>query len=197
MPAFTPLCSTLARNVACLVIPTLFINTCDPEMASTQAPPSGAHSGCSRFQNWGQSYMSGSRGTRKKRKSGCRETEIEKNMLKGRKGWIKRHTEMEADRMANRYVTERKSTTRNLPRVFSLPISLFFFFFSNLHIHTVLSFHNPWLKVLLGGFAEMRKATMSFFIFVRPSVRMEQLGSHWTNFHEIWYLNIFNKIWQE
>jgi len=29
--------------------------------------------------------MSGSRGTRKKRKSGCRETEIEKNMLKGRK----------------------------------------------------------------------------------------------------------------
>ena len=49
---------------------------------------------------------------------------------------------MEADRMANRYVTERKSATRNLPRVFSLPISLFFFF-SNLHIHTVLSFHNP------------------------------------------------------
>jgi len=26
---------------------------------------------------------------------------------------------------------------------------------------------------------------------VRPSVRMEQLGSHWTNFHEILYLSIF------
>jgi hypothetical protein len=24
-------------------------------------------------------------------------------------------------------------------------------------------------------------------MFVRPSVRMEQLGSHWTEFHEIWY----------
>jgi len=26
---------------------------------------------------------------------------------------------------------------------------------------------------------------------VRPSVRMEQLGSYWTDFYEIWYLNIF------
>ena len=135
---FTPLCSTLARNVACLDIPTLFINTCDPEMASTQVSPSGAHSGCSQFQNWGQIYRSGSRGMRKKRKSGCRETEIEMNMLKGRKGWIKRHTEMEADRMANRYVTERKSATRNLPRVFSLPISLPFFFFL-IYIFTLFS----------------------------------------------------------
>ena len=24
-------------------------------------------------------------------------------------------------------------------------------------------------------------------LYVRPSVRMEQLGSHWTDFHEIWY----------
>ena len=28
---------------------------------------------------------------------------------------------------------------------------------------------------------------------VRPSVRMEQLGSYWTDFHEIWYLSIFRK----
>ena len=28
---------------------------------------------------------------------------------------------------------------------------------------------------------------------VRPSVRTEQLGSHWTEFHEIWYLSIFRK----
>ena len=26
---------------------------------------------------------------------------------------------------------------------------------------------------------------------VRPSVRMEQLCSHWKDFHEIWNLNIF------
>jgi hypothetical protein len=28
---------------------------------------------------------------------------------------------------------------------------------------------------------------------VRPSIRMEQLGSHWANFYEIWYLTI---IWR-
>jgi hypothetical protein len=28
---------------------------------------------------------------------------------------------------------------------------------------------------------------------VRPSICMEQLGSHWTDFHEIWYLSIFRK----
>jgi len=26
-----------------------------------------------------------------------------------------------------------------------------------------------------------------------PSVRMEQLGSHWTDFNKIWYLTIFLK----
>jgi len=28
---------------------------------------------------------------------------------------------------------------------------------------------------------------------VCPSVRTKQLGSHWTDFHEIWYLNSFRK----
>jgi hypothetical protein len=27
----------------------------------------------------------------------------------------------------------------------------------------------------------------------RPSVRTEQLGSHWTDFHEIWYVKLFRK----
>jgi hypothetical protein len=44
--------------------------------------------------------------------------------------------------------------------------------------------------------AKLRKATASFAMSVRPSVlsfaRMEQLGFHWTNFHEIWYLSIFS-----
>jgi hypothetical protein len=29
---------------------------------------------------------------------------------------------------------------------------------------------------------------------VRPSVHMEQLGYHWTHFHELWYLSIFLRI---
>ena len=35
----------------------------------------------------------------------------------------------------------------------------------------------------------MRKAAISFVMYVRPSVRlslrMEKLGSHWTDFHDI------------
>jgi len=30
-------------------------------------------------------------------------------------------------------------------------------------------------------------------VFPDPSVRMEQFGSHWTDFHEIRYLGIFRK----
>jgi len=40
----------------------------------------------------------------------------------------------------------------------------------------------------------MRKSTTSFAMFVRPSVRMEQLASHWTDFHEIWYLRFFENL---
>ena len=36
-----------------------------------------------------------------------------------------------------------------------------------------------------GAVAKLRKATVTFVMSVRPSVRMEQLGSHWTDFHEI------------
>jgi hypothetical protein len=43
----------------------------------------------------------------------------------------------------------------------------------------------------------MRKATTDFVIpvclSVCPSVRMKQLGSHWTDFYEIWYMSIFRK----
>jgi hypothetical protein len=45
----------------------------------------------------------------------------------------------------------------------------------------------------LGAFAKLRKATISFVISVRPSVRMERLGSPWTDFREVWYLRIFRK----
>jgi hypothetical protein len=40
--------------------------------------------------------------------------------------------------------------------------------------------------MFLGAFSKLRKAAISFVISVRPlSVRMEQLGSHCTDFHEI------------
>jgi hypothetical protein len=39
--------------------------------------------------------------------------------------------------------------------------------------------------VFLGAFAKLRKATISGVMSFRPSVRMEQLGFHWMDFHEI------------
>ena len=39
----------------------------------------------------------------------------------------------------------------------------------------------------LGAFAKLRKRIVSFALFVR----MKQLGSHWTDFDETWYLNFF------
>jgi hypothetical protein len=36
-----------------------------------------------------------------------------------------------------------------------------------------------------GAFAKLRKTTISFVLSVRPRVRMEQHGFHWTDFHEI------------
>ena len=38
---------------------------------------------------------------------------------------------------------------------------------------------------LLGAFEKLRKATISFVMFVRLSVCTEQLGSQWKDFHEI------------
>jgi len=46
-------------------------------------------------------------------------------------------------------------------------------------------------------FAKLRKATINFVMSVRPSVHKEQLGSHWTDFHEIWCVSIFLKICRE
>jgi len=48
----------------------------------------------------------------------------------------------------------------------------------------------------LGALEKFLKAIITFFMYIRlfrPSVRMEQLGSYWTDFYEIWYLNIFRK----
>jgi len=42
--------------------------------------------------------------------------------------------------------------------------------------------------------SKKRLLTSSFVLsFVRPPLRTEQLGSHWTDFPEIWHLNVFRK----
>ena len=53
--------------------------------------------------------------------------------------------------------------------------------------------HYLFCFCLSGAFAKLRKATLSFVVSVRPFGRMEQLGFHWTDFHEIWYLSILKK----
>jgi hypothetical protein len=52
------------------------------------------------------------------------------------------------------------------------------------------------LKFFMIIFRHVRKTTKKAIIIVmsvRPSARMEQLGPHWTEFHEMWYLIIFRK----
>ena len=46
------------------------------------------------------------------------------------------------------------------------------------------------MKQVSGGFAKLHTATIRFVMYVRLSVRMEQLASHYTDFHESWYLRI-------
>jgi hypothetical protein len=46
---------------------------------------------------------------------------------------------------------------------------------------------------VFGDLAKLRKATVSFIVSVCLFVRMEQLGSHWTYFHETLYWRIFRK----
>jgi hypothetical protein len=56
------------------------------------------------------------------------------------------------------------------------------------------TFVSEILLHILGEFANLRKASISLVMFVLPSVlRMEQLGSHITDFHEILNLIIFRK----
>jgi len=40
---------------------------------------------------------------------------------------------------------------------------------------------------MLHAFTKLQKATISFVMYVCLSVCIEQLGSHWTDFYEIWY----------
>jgi hypothetical protein len=56
-------------------------------------------------------------------------------------------------------------------------------------------------KKFLGAFAKFLKANVSFVTSVHLSaclpVRIEQGGSYWKDFHEIWYWSLFSKICRE
>ena len=46
----------------------------------------------------------------------------------------------------------------------------------------------------LGKFAELRKATISFVMYVRLSVRDEQIDSHWTDFITFYIQDFFQNL---
>jgi len=61
-------------------------------------------------------------------------------------------------------------------------------------------FHWPIDHVFVrfvGAVTNLRKAATSFVMYVClnvcPSFRLQQLNSHWTKFHRIWYLSTFRK----
>ena len=47
--------------------------------------------------------------------------------------------------------------------------------------------------MLIRRVRKIPKPAISFVVFVRPSVCMEQLRSYWTDFHDISYMGIFRK----
>jgi hypothetical protein len=47
------------------------------------------------------------------------------------------------------------------------------------------------IRTVVKGFSKIAKASSWL------SVRMEQLGSHWVDFHGIWYLRIFENLWKK
>jgi hypothetical protein len=53
-------------------------------------------------------------------------------------------------------------------------------------------------RIFLGAFAKWRKATIQLLaspcLSVCLYIRMKQLGSHWTDFHEIWYSIFFENL---
>jgi hypothetical protein len=63
------------------------------------------------------------------------------------------------------------------------------FFASSLYIYSEVKLRknrdDKTLKLLLGAFAKLQRATVSFFISL--SVLMKQLGFSSTGFNEIWY----------
>ena len=47
-------------------------------------------------------------------------------------------------------------------------------------------------STIFGVFAKLRKAIISFVMFVRPSA-WNNSATHWKGFYDIWYLSVFRK----
>ena len=65
-------------------------------------------------------------------------------------------------------------------------------FLCTLHMHLF----KRWIihyAIIFKPFAKLRKANISFVMSIRPSVRIKQLGSHWTDFDKTWYLRLFRE----
>jgi hypothetical protein len=65
----------------------------------------------------------------------------------------------------------------------AVPDQLFSSPFKKSAVGTCSALHIFTATLILGAFAKLRKAIVIFVMSVRPSVRMEQLVSHWTDFH--------------
>ena len=84
-----------------------------------------------------------------------------------------------------------------------LPLKTGKFWFLSRAVHSVYTLTTELTKTVpyngiiysrfLGAFVKLREATISLVMSVRLSIRTEQLGSYWTDYNEIWYLNIFRK----
>jgi len=73
--------------------------------------------------------------------------------------------------------------------LYSVPKDLNFKSNIELRIHEVLCLQQSRFS-FISLFAKLRQANAGFLmvcLYIRPSVRIEQLGSRRTNFHEIWY----------
>jgi len=57
----------------------------------------------------------------------------------------------------------------------------------NFSLVVILYFILSCCLPLLSAVTKLRRATISYVMSVRPSVIIEQLGSHWMDFHEIWF----------
>ena len=55
----------------------------------------------------------------------------------------------------------------------------------------------PWKIFIFRCFRKLWKTTISLVMSVHLSALMEQIVSHFTDFHEIWYLSIFKKSVQK
>ena len=95
-------------------------------------------------------------------------------------------------------MTHRRPCRTELKNLIALPMRISLYN----HIHVFYLIRGKmlvflWIDGLLVAFAKLRKETigcvMSVRLFVRPPVHMEQLGSHYTDFHKNLYLRIFRK----